>query len=93
MKRILLSVVCLLLLSQGLAAQTPSPERAVTAAPAASCPAPQLFETTAPEPPFMTPEPEARFCTFNQCRQRCYCPGCVIDCVDFATCECECICS
>ncbi|HKV08417.1 MAG TPA: hypothetical protein VJ725_09780 [Thermoanaerobaculia bacterium] len=94
MKRILLSVACLFLLSLGLAAETPSPEPAVKAAPAASCPAPQLFETKTPAPPFLTPEPSTAFCTVNQCRSYCpNCPGCVKDCVDFATCECECICS
>lgn len=82
MKRILFAVSCLLLLSQGLLAQPPAP----AAAPALSCPA-------AP-PPFLTPEPAAAACTVNQCRSDCpSCPGCVKDCIDFATCQCECICS
>ena len=81
MKRILFAVCCLLLLSQGLIAQPPAP-----AAPAPNCPA-------AP-PPLLTPEPAAAACTVNQCRSDCpNCPGCVKDCIDFATCQCECICS
>lgn len=82
MKRILFAVSCLLLLSQGLLAQP--------AAPAASCPAPALGADS--QPSFMTPAPETEGCTIAQCRQSCGCPGCFKDCVDQATCHCECIC-
>jgi hypothetical protein len=81
MKKTLFAVFCLLLLSQGLLAQAPAP-----AAPAPSCPVNAL--------PFLTPEPSAAVCTVNQCRNNCpNCPGCVKDCIDFATCKCECFCS
>lgn len=35
--------------------------------------------------------PACEQCTFNQCRQGCSCPGGVSNCVNFCTCECECI--
>lgn len=96
MKTILFSVFCLLL-SLGLAAQTPAPAADCPAAPlsflAANVPAAPAADSTA-ELPFLNPAPAARSCTMIQCRQECpSCPGCFKHCLSTVTCECECICS
>ena len=100
MKRILFSALCLILLSQGLAAQTAP----VPVAPTGDCQSEPLPFLTAslpaapaveavPDLPFLTPAPSAASCTITECKSQCYCPGCFRYCVSTITCECDCICN
>jgi hypothetical protein len=101
MKRILFSALCLILLSQGLAAQAAVPASAAPAGDCQSAPLPFLTASlpaapaveAVPDLPFLTPAPSAASCPLYVCRSQCSCPGCFSYCVSTATCECDCICN